>query len=1161
MDLFTEILPSVREILGHASASQVEVLLNLLVEEGAISREYCHTLLQEGDRDDLARKISLHLVETWAEHLNTGRPLHCPQDCGSPPDDAPSDMPARSRGLSDSMMDPGIPPGKSYLDLLCSDVDPFLLCKQIEEEDEFLPAQPADLFSCDPENNSDVFYTMESDDSGEELLLCSNTGEAYDKIAALDHYVFRDQESVEDIFGRFISDETTAEYPGGCTEVKKRSSSSDAPETKRRKVAHSPAVYIVNGNSVAVPLNNSPSGAVSQSNFHVQFCMTTRGPVGRDPKAFGPSGTPNLAYFPLGTKDIQVIVIVEPVPQLVNLPVGPGAADISPCPGEAGMDKGPEIPPVSPEQVHNRSDPVSAARKQLKKYFQESCRLMPTEQEIPLERLYIDADLAQCPAESRSGRSAELRVSDLDQKEKVRVARSQLFQVAGKPDWGTKVIMVLGKAGMGKSLLAQKVCLDWSNGILTEYDFVFRFDCLKLSQLLEEPCGLQRLLLELSDGPPEAGDDVYRYVLRHPDKVLLIFDGLEELRDQDSLLPGSDSPSRRELVGLGEVLAGLFQKKLLSGCTLLLMAHPKDKFHPYMPKTDKVLELLGFSTQQAESYLTRYFEGSPSAAELVTTIKSHLYLFSHCSNPGLCRFVCEFMSETGNQELPSTLTGLFVKFLLRKLGYVTNSVASPSHLGVIALAEVAWSFSQTHQGVLLHHHFPSLEAQELAVQAGIVRPFRFPPGSRTEHGYTFSSLAVQNFLVALHLVLAKEIKDKKLTKHLQLLSKKPPSPFWDLVPRFLAGLLFLQDELSSPTLLGEDAETMIAKKQRSVSRYIRKLEIGDFGPKKLLELSHCVHETQDKYLLQHLALALKPSLSFCSVQLTLPDVHVLCSVLSRSAKRFALDLRQSVDLEGLRMLVSLKDVASFRVSLGEAVRLWNHFWEARQGEQLKSAIEKFAVVPFKAKTMKDIDDLVALVRMQEEVAQGKADSTGCTIRVIPAVTDLRQLDFSLGPVCGLKGFCKLVGILDAFLNLRHLDLDAQNENEIGDEGVSGLCDVLPRLPCLEVLNLSQNKITDRGAKKLAKALPLRPSLKTLSLYNNYIGDGGAESIAEALPQMTSLRVLHMHCNNKITAAGAQHLINSLQKCPWVQTVALWNSTIPYGVLKHLQQLDSRIRLF
>uniref|UniRef100_A0A8D0GF83 Uncharacterized protein n=1 Tax=Sphenodon punctatus TaxID=8508 RepID=A0A8D0GF83_SPHPU len=106
-------------------------------------------------------------------------------------------------------------------------------------------------------------------------------------------------------------------------------------------------------------------------------------------------------------------------------------------------------------------------------------------------------------------------------------------------------------------------------------------------------------------------------------------------------------------------------------------------------------------------------------------------------------------------------------------------------------------------------------------------------------------------------------------------------------------------------------------------------------------------------------------------------------------------------------------------------------------------------------------------------------------------------------------------------------------------------------------SLSRNKITDLGAEQLAKALPSLPSLKTLSLYNNDICDAGAENIAKILPAVASLRVLDIQYN-KITDSGALQLTESLRKCPHIKTVAMWNPTIPYGVLEHLQQLDSRI---
>ncbi|XP_053131815.1 MHC class II transactivator isoform X3 [Hemicordylus capensis] len=1137
MNLFKEILPRVREILSNASSYQIQMLLSLMLEEGVISKEYCQTLRQEKDRDDLARKISLNLVEKWATHLNTMPPPHCSQVGGSRMDAAAAG--AKLGGLSDNIMDPGVLAGKSCLDLLDSEDDPWVL--YIEEEAKFATGDPpVDTISYDQDNNPDVFYTVESDESGEEICLCSNTGEAYDKIAALADYVLKDQQEnpVENLFGSLVSEEVPAECPGGCLETKKRRSCSDPPEPKRRKVAHSPALCVVNASSMAIPLNASLPGAISQSDFHVQFSVTAIGPAGRSSKAFGPSVSPSSEYFSLGTDNLHVVVTFAPLPQNAHLPIGPDTPNIDIC-----------------------SELIDTFREKLKNHFKDVCTLVPMERKVSMDHLYINSDLVQCHAESRSVRNANLRSCDLEEKEKIRVRRSRLFQTPGKNELGTKVIVVLGKAGMGKSLLAQKTCLDWSKGKLPEYDFVFWFDCRRLSPLLEKHCSLKQLLLEWSGGPQEEGDEVYRHILQKPDKVLLIFDSLEELKDQEGFMSCSDNPPS----GLRGILAGLFQKKLLSGCTLLLLARPKDRLPQCFPRMDTALEMVGFSTQQVELYLNRYFEGSPNCSKAVSLIKDCPFLFSHCYNPEMCRFICEAVFEIEDQELPSTLSSLLVKYLLQKLTRSAKDEAAANHRDVAAVATVAWSLGQSQQNTLQSCHFPSLEVKEFALQWGLVVPFASPKcSSHEEEGrYTFSSFIVQHFLVALHLVLAQEIKDKKLTKHLRLLSKpKKLLSSWDLVPRFLAGLLFLQDNLGSSFLFEEegevDTEKMIAKKRKSLLKYIRKLTIRDFSPDKLLDLFHCIYETQDQYLLQHLALELQPSLSFLSFPLTLPDVHVLHSVLRRSTKEFALDLRSSIDIEGLRCLVSMKNVTSFRASLGDAVQLWKHLWEAKEGEPLRSAVEKFAVIPFKAKTMKDVEDLSALVCMQEKMTQGKADSPGSTVHVIPAIAELRRLEFVLGPVCGWKGFQKLVEILDVFPALQHLDLDSPEENEIGDQGATALSDVLPRLTSLETLNLSRNKITDQGAEKLAKALPSLPLLKTLSLYNNNIGDAGAGNIAEMLPRMSSLKVLDMQCN-KITPAGAQHLTDSLKKCPRIQSVALWNPTIPCGVLAHLQQLDSRIR--
>ncbi|XP_065416019.1 MHC class II transactivator isoform X3 [Chrysemys picta bellii] len=1222
MNLFKEILPGVREILSSATTSDVHALLSCMLEKDVISKEYHQTLLQEKDREDLARKISLTLVEKWDLCLNTLVPLRCLKLYTKMPQDITDNESSLNRGIAASKrqtMDSAVLTENSFLDLLHSNIDPLhlysLLDTRLSDEDEEseLSTDPEiDTINHDQFSNLDVFYTMESNESVEESLF-SNTGEAYSRIAGLAEYVLKDQQErqMEDIFGKLILDEMSNETTEGFTEMKKQKcqkrsfvspaeSYSDASKPKSRRTDAATRVKervctegsravgdvrascqkrvespgsTVNGSFVAVPLNSSPANSTSLSHLHMQFSVTSIHPTGKNVVMPVSSGNSNPDCLLVGAKGIQVISSFAVLPQqIINLPVGNGASNIiiypvsssptetlqiSPVfpttlaaqvdlavqsilgPPDKNTSIGPfaympetaavtdltdeeemsneisQIPVVPSEQILKRPKPVEAFCTSLKDYFQDVCKFMAMDREVTLDHFYIDGALMQGQTETKSGKNVikvmekELVIYNLEEKEKAAIERSQIFQVLGGKELETKIIVVLGKAGMGKSILVQKICQDWSNGKFSQFEFVFWFECRRLS-LPEKQYSLKDLLLELFVKPREGSDKVFEYILQNPNKVLLIFDGFEELQDHDGFTHYSDCQSYKELYSIRELFAGLFQKKILSGCTLLLTARPKDKFNQYLSKVDKIIEMIGFSPQQVELYIARYFEGLPYSDDAVKLITDCQYLFSHCYSPVMCRFICflcEMMFEMGDKDLPPTLTSLFVKYLQQKLTPTqTDATAVGNQQHITRLAQLAWYLGEKNQNALKSSLFPSKEVKEFALKYGLVLPFTFPKHSgngEEEFGSAFSDFVIQNFLSALHLLLAEDIKDKSLTKYLSLPArKKKPHNWLDLVPRFLPGLLYLQHDPYLCSLSDEHVMKIITKKQKTLLKYIKKIQISDLYPEKLLELLHCVYETQDSYLLQHVALRLKAELSFLGTLLTPPDVYVLHFILKRSPKEFSLDLRNSgINLQGLKHLVGLKNVTSF--SMEEAF--------------------------------------------------------GCNINEIPAIKNLRKLEFALGPACGLQGFLKLVEILAAFPSLQHLDLDALSENEIGDVGTKSLCEVLSALTSLETLNLSQNKITDLGAEQLATALPSLSSLKTLSLYNNYICDAGAENIAKILPAMASLRVLHVQCN-KITDAGAQKLTDSLRKCPHIKSVAMWNPTIPYGVLEHLQQLDSRISL-
>ncbi|XP_055662290.1 MHC class II transactivator isoform X3 [Falco peregrinus] len=1210
INLFKEILPRVRKILSTDTASDDHALLNLMLKN-VISKEYHQALLHEKDREDLARKISLTFVEKWDLYLSTSVPLCCLNLCSSKPLNMIDNEPAGSKYISDSkrqIMDSAFLPENSYLDLLHSDIDPLHLYTLFDpkssgnEEGDFSADPEADASNCDQFNNMDFLYTMENGENGDELYICSNTIEAYARIAELAEYVLKDQQEkqVEDTFaGNLILDEMAAENTERFPDTKmqkchKRSflssseSCSDASQPKYKKMVEVPAVSAGNGSFLPMPLNSHPASSTSLTNQHTSFSVPATNVLERSSDIPGSSAPLIPDCLPVGVKGSQENRgFADPPQQILNFLLGNGTSDVILYPVLTSytetlippsfpvslcglqMFKEVQIPIIPSEEPFKRPKPVEAFCTSLMDYFRDVCKSVAMEREVTLDHLFIDGTLVQSQTETKTGKNSEkamekeLVTCSLQGKEKAVLKRSQIFQIPRGKDLETKVIVVLGKAGMGKSILVQKICQDWSNGEFSQFEFVFWFDCKQIS-FPEKRYSLKDLLLEFFVKPQEGNEEIFEYILQNPAKVLLVFDGFEGLHDHENSPRCLASQPEKYLCTIKELLSGLIQKKTLNGCTLLLTARPKDKVYQYVSKVDKAIEIVGFSPQQRELYISKYFEGLPYCDNALKLIKECEYLFSYCYSPVMCRFVCficETVLEMGNESLPSTLTAVFLKFVQQKIiPMQTDVTAIQNQESLATLARIAWYLGEKRQSAMKSDH-PSKEVKEFALKYGFFLPFAFPRHSDSgeqEFGSTFSDFVIQNFLGALHLMLAEDIKDKSLTKYLSLASKKKKPYNWlDLVPRFLAGLLFLQDDSYFCSRSNKDVK-LSTKKQKPLLKYIRRLQINELCPERLLELLHCIYETQSNYLLQHVALRLKPDLSFLGVVLAPPDVHVLHSILKRSRKEFFLDLQNSsIDMQGLKDLVGLKNVASFRASLSDTVRLWKSLEQAKDYELLRASTEKFILDPFKAKTMKDISDLSDLVKMQEKMINCVQDASGCSSCGIPAIKNLKKIEFALGPVCGLQGFLKLVKILAAFPLLQHLDLDALSENGIGDEGAKSLSEVFPTLTSLETLNLSQNKITDVGAEKLATALPSLSSLKTLSLYNNSICDFGAENLAKVLPAMASLRVLDVQYN-KITGVGAQQLTDSLRKCPHIKNLVMWNPTIPYGVLEHLQQLDSRI---
>ncbi|XP_019324123.2 MHC class II transactivator isoform X6 [Panthera pardus] len=1092
MNHFQTILPRVRMLLAGHLPSQARALLDSMLERELLSREYHCALLREPDGEALARKISLTLLEKGDPGLALLRWAWGTWQ--APLAERDPDDEDRARSGQCATMELG-PLEGGYLELLNSSADPLQLYHLYDQMD---PAREEMELCSEPDMdtiNCEQFSRLLCDMEGDE-----ETREAYANIAELDQYVFQDSQLEGLSKGFFIEHIGLEEMIGESVETleeKKSQKRCEVPQASQELPSSSPAIH---------SLPKSPERPGSTSPF-----------------------APSAADLP-----------GMPEPALTS------RADVT----EEQMS------PTRSPAAHEVSSQLPKWSERVEKFCSALRDMYQAEPAGP-EGILVEVELVRARLERSSSKSQERELATLDWAER-QPARGGLAEVllAGgdrRRPRETQVIAVLGKAGQGKSRWAREASRAWARGQLPQYDFVFYLPCHCLDRG-GDTYRLQDLLFSLGPRPLPVDDEVFSYVWRRPDRVLLILDASEGLEGQDGLLHSACGPVCTEPHSVRGLLAGLFQRKLLRGCTLLLTARPRGRLAQSLSKADALFEVAGFSAEQAKTYLTRYLEraGATERRErALELVQGQPFLLSHCHSPTLCRAVgqlSEALLELGGEtELPSTLTGLYVGLL--------GPAARDSPPGALAgLARLAWELGRRRQGTLLESQFPSAEARAWAVAKGLVQP---APGAAAV-GLAFSSFLLQCFLGAVWLALSSDIKDKELPQYLALTPrKKRPYDNWlEGVPRFLAGLVFQPHADCLGALAGPAAATLKDRKQKVLTRYLKRLQPGTLRAGQLLELLHCTRETLDAGLWQHVVQGLPARLSFVGTRLTPPHTYVLGSALEAAGRDFSLDLCSTgIDPPGLGSLVGLSCVTHFRAALSDMVGLWESLQQRGEAKLLRAVEEKFTIEPFKAKSVKDVEDLGNLVQIQRTRSSSE-DTAG----ELPAVRDLKKLEFALGPVSGPQAFPKLVRILEAFSSLQHLDLDSLSENKIGDEGVEQLSATFPRLKALETLNLSQNNITDVGACKLAEALPsLAASLLRLSVYNNCICDMGAESLAHVLPDMGSLRVLDVQYN-KFTAAGAQQLAASLRKCPHVETLAMWTPTIPFGVHEHLQQLDSRISL-
>ena len=384
-----------------------------------------------------------------------------------------------------------------------------------------------------------------------------------------------------------------------------------------------------------------------------------------------------------------------------------------------------------------------------------------------------------------------------------------------------KNILIVGRPGIGKTLCCTKILRDWaSNKVFHKTpDDKIHFDAAFFVKFrlfnAATDLSLRELLTRSTYSPrKELDEEVWNYILENPQKVLLIFDGIDEFKDNSKIGTENKKPQFKNSVDEKMPLSALYAKlttgKLLNGAAVITTTRPTALSCIKSIPFDKILEVLDFSSEQVEEYVTKFAGEDKEAGETVKRhITSNTNILSLCYIPASCFIICsslfkmvKFHAPRG-LNLPTSLTGIYKRavkiFYLRhneefrdehftRKDFESDELPREEEKKLEKLEKLA--FEGIKEGKLI---FGANEVRGMENSALFHRlPDREVDWLKSEGQFCFIHLTIQEFFAAKYLV--NNMSKRKLRK---FVSKSIKEGKWQLVFQFVAGLMKNKNNLSS----------------------------------------------------------------------------------------------------------------------------------------------------------------------------------------------------------------------------------------------------------------------------------------------------------------------------------------------------------------------------
>ncbi|PFX15250.1 Protein NLRC3 [Stylophora pistillata] len=687
-------------------------------------------------------------------------------------------------------------------------------------------------------------------------------------------------------------------------------------------------------------------------------------------------------------------------------------------------------------------------------------------------------------------------------------------------------ILVVGRPGIGKSLLCTKLSRDWSKSDLLrgsdkifEHLFMFQFRWFNTETM--KKISLKQLLSRLySEGSMDS--EVFQYILDNPERVLLIFDGLDEFKYHERILEDERAHagnSATEEMPFSALYVKLMKGKQLSGATVLTTCRPNVvQSFAHLP-FDRQLEIMGFTPEKVQEYIQKFCAHDLETMNRIWDhVSSSLELLSLCYIPVNSFIICSLLEKLiklqqhPGSTLPATSTDIYEgalrlfifkhhpefkaklltkDYLLGKTGFPDQVEETLNQVGSLAktgIQERRLMFDSVEmKGVEdcgLFNRMPDRE----------VLPFRL------KSQFCFIHLTLQEFLAA------KEIVKMNPTNLSNFILANASDPKWHLVIQFIAGLLREQtnDAVNSFVSLLCDSLT---------EEYPLR---GKSNLKAVLMLK-CLHEYNDVTIVEKAASDLRKNkifnnkidLSFSRI--TPVDCAAIVFFLEKLYNLMELDLSSNkISDRGVSLLCNLLRDGQRKITMID----------------LNSNEIKDQGVSHLSEALKDVNcKLTKLCLGGNYITYQGASHLQDALKNVNC--KLTELDLGGNGIGDIGVSLLSEALKDANCKLEKLDL---SETDLADQGVSHLFEALKDVNCkLTELDLCGNMIAFLGASYMCVALKnVNCKLKKLNLRANELGNQGVFHLCDALKdENCKFTELDLR-GNEVADEGLVHLCDALK---------------------------------